>query len=205
MYSGPTDFSPQQVSLYSLPLLVNHDAETLMSLTTITKRHDRVFVNETVGVKRYASQTLLYLFNADLNFNFTDSGIGGNISVSHMLARDRENGSAYMAHVELENLIAERVYGNEHVYRAFLTGMNVYSVAEENPFKDKVNTFSTDRPVEAGYPYLPPATYIKERQYPLSVTIETVYLPHSHLAETAKKLDEEVNRLDNYLKAKATK
>lgn len=203
MYQGPTDFSPRQVSLYNLPLLVNHDAETLVSLTTITKRYDSVFVNEEVGVKRYAAQTLLHLFNADLNFNFTDSGIGGNISLSHMLARDAENGSAYMAYVELENVIAERVYGCEHVYRAFLTGMNIYSVPEENPFKDLVNTFAEDSPVEKGYPYLPPRTYIKERQYPLAVSIETVYLPHAELAKVASRLDEEVNRLENYLRNKA--
>jgi len=205
MYKGPTDFNPQTISLYDLPIVVNHDAETLVSLTTITKRWDSVFVNEARGVQRYPSQALLYLFNADLNFNFTDSGVGGNINLPHAIARDRENGSAHMMYAELDNVIAERVYGNEHVYRAFLTGMNIYSVPEENPFKGLVNTFAEDVAVESGYPYLPPQTYIKERQYPLPVTVETVYLPHAHLAKVAAKLWNENHRLESYRAVRAAK
>lgn len=192
MYKGPTNFDPQKVSLSNLPLVVNSDAETLVSLTTVTKRWDSV-VDDNLQVRKFPSQTLFYLFNADLNFRFTESDLGGSINIPHMAARDRENGAAYIAYLELDNVIAESVYGNEHVYRAYLRNMNVYSVKEDNPFNGLVNTYSEDIAPESGYPYLPPATYIKERRFPLQVTIETVYLPHQELKKTLERIHKQLD------------
>jgi hypothetical protein len=188
-YSGLTNFPPQVISMNTLPLIINQDAEQLMSMTKVTKRWDSYVANS--QVVRSPEKTLLYLFNADLSFDFTNESLMGSMKVAHTVARDAEGNSAYMAYFGLENVITERVSDTTHKYRAYLTSMNVYSEPKNSPFVGLVNTWSEEVKIELGYPYLPPLTFFKERQFPLQVNVETTYMTHDELRKVVSLLTRE--------------
>lgn len=189
MYLGEDSFEPQEVSADIFPLIINGDAETLLSVISIKRiRSTHGRIDPRISGLPY-DKPFLHIFNAGIHADFRSYAQTANIRLVHEFARDIEGDVTRIVSVDLENIIPLNLFGGSATYTAFLTGMNIYAEESKSPFATAVKQDDSEEyNANYGYPYLPPVTHIKANPFPFKVEVDVSHLSHSDLTEWRNSL-----------------